>query len=184
MFAASVEDTEDEITLFDSLLRERVEEVFAQTRYLARKYTAVVANPPYMGVKNMSAELKQFVQDHYEDGKADLFAAFIMRNRQFLRHNAMLGMITMQSWMFLSSFEALRRDILQKCTITTMAHLGAKAFGSIGGEVVSTTAFVLLNSFIPHYFGTFIRLVDGESEKKKENTLRTAALQESGNQND
>ena len=65
-----------------------------------------------------------------------------------------------------------------------MAHLGAKAFGSIGGEVVSTTAFVLLNSFIPHYFGTFIRLVDGESEKKKENTLRTAALQESGNQND
>ena len=182
--ASSAEDTEAETTLFDSLLRECAEEVFAQTRYLARKYTAVVANPPYMGAKNMSGELKQFVQDHYEDGKADLFSAFIMRNRQFLRHNAMLGMITMQSWMFLSSFEALRRDILQKCTITTMAHLGAKAFGSIGGEVVSTTAFVLLNSFIPHYFGTFIRLVDGESEKKKENTLRTAALQESGNQND
>ena len=182
--ASSAEDTEDEITLADSLLRECADEVFAQTRYLARKYTAVVANPPYMGAKNMSGELKQFVQDHYEDGKADLFSAFIMRNRQFLRHNAMLGMITMQSWMFLSSFEALRRDILQKCTITTMAHLGAKAFGSIGGEVVSTTAFVLLNSFIPHYFGTFIRLADGESEKKKENTLRTAALQESGNQND
>lgn len=183
--AASMPEDEDSIsTLFDPLLRDRAEEVFAQTKYLARKYAAVVANPPYMGAKNMSAELKQFVQDHYEDGKADLFAAFIMRNRQFLRHDAMLGMITMQSWMFLSSFEALRKDILQKCTITTMAHLGARAFGSIGGEVVSTTAFVLLNSFIPHYFGTFIRLVDGESEKKKENMLRTAALQESGNQND
>lgn len=183
--AASAPESADDInTLFDPLLREHAEDVFAQTRYLARKYAAVVANPPYMGAKNMSSELKQFVQDHYEDGKADLFAAFIMRNRQFLRHNAMLGMITMQSWMFLSSFEALRRDILQKCTITTMAHLGARAFGSIGGEVVSTTAFVLLNSFISHYFGTFIRLVDGESEKKKENTLRTAALQESDNQND
>lgn len=179
--AASTEDTEAETTLFDSLLRERVEEVFAQTRYLARKYAAVVANPPYMGAKNMSGELKQFVQDHYEDGKADLFAAFVLRNRRFLRHNAMLGMITMQSWMFLSSFEALRRDILQKCTITTMAHLGARAFVSIGGEVVSTTAFVLLNSFIPRYFGTFIRLVDGESEKKKECMLRTAAFQEGSN---
>ena len=105
--AASAEDTEDEITLADSLLRECADEVFTQTRYLARKYTAVVANPPYMGAKNMSAELKQFVQDRYEDGKADLFAAFILRNRQFIQHCAMLGMITMQSWMFLSSFEAL-----------------------------------------------------------------------------
>ena len=183
--AASAQKNADDIgTLFDPLLREHAEEVFAQTRYLARKYAAVVANPPYMGAKNMSGELKQFVQDHYEDGKADLFAAFILRNRQFLRYDAMLGMITMQSWMFLSSFEALRRDVLQKCTITTMSHLGARAFGSIGGEVVSTTAFVLLNSFIPHYFGTFIRLVDDESEKKKEKMLRTAVLQENGNQND
>ena len=141
--ASSAEDTEAETTLFDSLLRECAEEIFAQTRYLARKYTAVVANPPYMGAKNMSAELKQFVQDRYEDGKADLFAAFIMRNRQFLRHNAMLGMITMQSWMFLSSFEDLRRNLLASSAIETMSHLGAGAFDSIGGEVVSTNAFTL-----------------------------------------
>ena len=74
--ASSAEDTEDEITLADSLLRECADEVFAQTRYLARKYMAVVANPPYMGAKNMSAELKQFVQDHYEDVKADLYGCF------------------------------------------------------------------------------------------------------------
>lgn len=157
--AASAEGAEAETTLFDSLLRERVEEVFAQTRYLARKYAAVVANPPYMGAKNMSAELKQFVQDRYEDGKADLFAAFIMRNRQFLRHNAMLGMITMQSWMFLSSFEDLRRNLLASSAIETMSHLGAGAFDSIGGEVVSTNAFTLKNSPSSGK-GIYIRLVD------------------------
>lgn len=157
--ASSAEDTEAETTLFDSLLRECAEEVFAQTRYLARKYTAVVANPPYMGAKNMSAELKQFVQDRYEDGKADLFAAFIMRNRQFLRHNAMLGMITMQSWMFLSSFEDLRRNLLASSAIETMSHLGAGAFDSIGGEVVSTNAFTLKNSPSSGK-GIYIRLVD------------------------
>lgn len=157
--ASSAEDTEAETTLFDSLLRECAEEVFAQTRYLARKYTAVVANPPYMGAKNMSAELKQFVQDRYEDGKADLFAAFIMRNRQFLRHNAMLGMITMQSWMFLSSFEDLRRNLLASSAIETMSHLGAGAFDSIGGEVVSTNAFTLKNNPSSGK-GIYIRLVD------------------------
>ena len=91
--AASAEDTEAETTLFDSLLRKRVEEVFAQTRNLARKYTAVVANPPYMGAKNMSAELKQFVQDHYEDGKADLFAAFIYRLFELVPKHGQLGFI-------------------------------------------------------------------------------------------
>ncbi len=158
--AASAQKNADDIgTLFDPLLREHAEEVFAQTRYLARKYAAVVANPPYMGAKNMSGELKQFVQDHYEDGKADLFAVFIMRNRQFLRHNAMLGMITMQSWMFLSSFEDLRRNLLASSAIETMSHLGAGAFDSIGGEVVSTNAFTLKNSPSSGK-GIYIRLVD------------------------
>ena len=158
--AASAPESADGIeTLFDPLLREHAEDVFAQTRCLARKYAAVVANPPYMGAKNMSAELKQFVQDRYEDGKADLFAAFIMRNRQFLRHNAMLGMITMQSWMFLSSFEDLRRNLLASSAIETMSHLGAGAFDSIGGEVVSTNAFTLRNSPSSGK-GIYIRLVD------------------------
>lgn len=166
--ASSAEDTEDEITLADSLLRECADEVFAQTRYLARKYTAVVANPPYMGAKNMSAELKQFVQDHYEDGKADLFAAFILRNRQFIQHGAMLGMITMQSWMFLSSFEDLRRELLNSSSIETMTHLGAGAFDSIGGEVVSTTAFTLKNGSSSGN-GTYIRLVNVSGDDNQSN---------------
>lgn len=157
--AAMPEDEDSVSTLFDPLLRGRAEEVFTQTKYLACKYAAVVANPPYMGAKNMSGELKQFVQDRYEDGKADLFAAFIMRNRQFLRHSAMLGMITMQSWMFLSSFEDLRRNLLASSSMETMTHLGTGAFDSIGGEVVSTTAFTLRNSPSSEK-GIYIRLVD------------------------
>ena len=158
--AASMPEDEDSVsTLFDPLLRGRAEEVFTQTKYLACKYAAVVANPPYMGAKNMSGELKQFVQDRYEDGKADLFAAFIMRNRQFLRHSAMLGMITMQSWMFLSSFEDLRRNLLASSSMETMTHLGTGAFDSIGGEVVSTAAFTLRNSPSSEK-GIYIRLVD------------------------
>ncbi|WP_270539148.1 BREX-1 system adenine-specific DNA-methyltransferase PglX [Bifidobacterium bifidum] len=167
--AASSPESEDGIdTLFDPLLREHAEDVFTQTRYLARKYAAVVANPPYMGAKNMSGELKQFVQDHYEDGKADLFAAFILCNRQFIQHGAMLGMITMQSWMFLSSFEALRRKLLDSSSIETMAHLGAGAFDSIGGEVVSTAAFTLKDNSSSGN-GTYIRLVDvsGDDNQSK-----------------
>lgn len=171
--ASSAEDTEDEITLFDSLLRERVEEAFTQTRYLARRYAAVVANPPYMGAKNMSGELKQFVQDHYEDGKADLFAAFILCNRQFIQRGAMLGMITMQSWMFLSSFEDLRRKLLDSSSIETMAHLGVGAFDSIGGEVVSTTAFTLKNGFSSGN-GTYIRLVNVSGDDNQSNACINA----------
>ena len=76
-------------------------------------------------------------------------------------------MITMQSWMFLSSFEKLREKVLNQNTILSMAHLGPRAFDTIGGEVVQTTAFTLSNVFIPGYQGAFFRLVDGNSEAEK-----------------
>ena len=121
--ASSAEDTEDEITLADPLLREHTEDVFTQTRYLARKYAAVVANPPYMGAKNMSGELKQFVQDHYEDGKADLFAAFILRGFELVPKNGFSGQVVMHSWMFLSSFEDLRARISRETSIIDLMHM-------------------------------------------------------------
>jgi len=86
-------------------------------------------------------------------------------------------MITMQSWMFLSSFEALRSRILNQHTILTMAHLGARAFDSIGGEVVSTTAFVLENTHKPDYRGAYMRLVDGNSEAEKMEMMAKAITQ-------
>ncbi|RSX52436.1 BREX-1 system adenine-specific DNA-methyltransferase PglX [Bifidobacterium callimiconis] len=146
-------------------LAEKAKIVFTQTRYLARKYTAVVANPPYMGSGNMGAELKDYVNRNYKGGKADLFAAFILRNLQLIQPNALLGMITMQSWMFLSSFENLRKDLLATNTIETMAHLGAGAFDSIGGEVVSTTAFTIRRAAARNgERGSYIRLVDVQGD--------------------
>ena len=81
-------------------------------------------------------------------------------------------MVTMQSWMFLSSFEDLRKWIIGEKTILSMAHLGARAFDTIGGEVVSTTAFCLLNGFVADYRGGFIRLVDGQNEANKASMLQ------------
>lgn len=122
----------------------------------------------------MNGRLGAWIKDNYPDSKSDLFAAFIERNLDLALKQGMVAMITMQSWMFLSSFEKLRTKILYHDTILSMAHLGARAFDSIGGEVVSTTAFVLENAPNPEYKGAYIRLVDGMSEAEKTRLLREA----------
>ena len=158
----------------------KAHQIIHQAKYLTNKYTTVVANPPYMGSKQMNSLLSEFVKREYPDGKSDLFAAFIERCAKLACPQGSVGMITMQSWMFLSSFEKLRSSILANQQINSMLHLGTRAFDSIGGEVVSTTAFVLTN--IPaetrtsarDRAGTFIRLVDGSSETEKINSLDNA----------
>lgn len=156
--AASAEDAEAETTLFDSLLRERVEGVFAQTRYLARKYAAVVANPPYMGAKNMSGELKQFVQDRYEDGKADLFAAFIYRLLEMVPEHGQLGFMTPYVWMFISSYEQMRQHIIRQEHISSLIQLEYSGFEGATVPICTFTlekghsdrksAFVRLSDFV------------------------------------
>ncbi|WP_429231093.1 BREX-1 system adenine-specific DNA-methyltransferase PglX [Aeromonas veronii] len=138
-----------------------------QASVLAKRYDAVIANPPYMGSKGMNADLKEFAKKQFPNSKSDLFAIFIERNLDLTTAAGMVAMITMQSWMFLSSYEALRARILGQHTILGMAHLGARAFDSIGGEVVSTTAFVLARPHLPTYQGAYFRLVDGNSEAEK-----------------
>ncbi len=162
-----------------SILDDRVAKVFRQSRYLGKQYAAVVANPPYMGSKNMGAQLKTFVQGHFKDGKADLFAAFMLRNRVLLAPAGKLGMVTMQSWMFLSSFEAMRKRILNTSNIETLAHLGAGAFDSIGGEVVSTVAFTLGSSRSGD--GVYVRLVDVHGDSEQAQALSAAAKRQDAN---
>ena len=145
-----------------------------QASVLAKRYDAVIANPPYMGSKGMNAELKEFAKKQFPNSKSDLFAIFIERNLDLTTTAGMVAMITMQSWMFLSSFEALRARILGQHTILGMAHLGARGFDSIGGEVVSTTAFVLAQPHLPTYQGGYFRLVDGNSEAEKAAMFKAA----------
>ncbi|MCA0378128.1 MAG: BREX-1 system adenine-specific DNA-methyltransferase PglX [Actinobacteria bacterium] len=154
--------------------------VVQQAVPLQRDYAVVVANPPYMGSKQMNALLSQFMKDEYPNSKSDLFAAFIERCTNLAGARGTVAMITMQSWMFLSSYERLRASLLTKQRITSMLHLGARAFDSVGGEVVSSTAFVLVNmspeglGATSKLGGTFIRLVDGTSEAEKLAALSTA----------
>lgn len=153
--------------LFLSDTHRRVLTVLRMADYLSPRYAVVLANPPYMGGKGMNARLSAWAKENYPNSKSDLFAMFIDRNLELVNKGGTIAMITMQSWMFLSSFEALRSRILNQNTILSMAHLGARAFDSIGGEVVSTTAFVLENTHKPEYRGAYLRLVDGNSEAEK-----------------
>ena len=162
--------------LFYSLTHKKVLQVLNQADFLSPKYQVVIANPPYMGGKGMSGRMGAWVKVNYPDSKSDLFAMFIERNLELAVKKGAVAMITMQSWMFLSSYEKLRNSILDKHTIISMAHLGARAFDSIGGEVVSTTAFVLENAHHPEYKGAYVRLVDGNSEAEKQASFK-AALQ-------
>lgn len=144
---------------------------------LSPRYAVVVANPPYMGGKGMNGRLSAWAKENYPNSKSDLFAMFIERNLDLTVKGGAVAMITMQSWMFLSSFESLRSRILNQHTILSMAHLGARAFDSIGGEVVSTTAFVLENTHKPEYRGAYLRLVDGTSEAEKMEMMVKAIAQ-------
>ena len=157
----------DEITLFDSNYEDKLN-TWNFRSLLARQYDVVVTNPPYMAVSNGDAALNKYIKDNYPDSKGDLFAAFIERCGRFARQNGYQAMITQHSWMFLSSFEKLRIKLLQSADIVNMAHLGARAFEEIGGEVVQTTSFVLRRAYTKGYEGTYCRLVEPTTQKGKE----------------
>ncbi|MFT6631877.1 MAG: type II restriction/modification system DNA methylase subunit YeeA [Bacteriovoracaceae bacterium] len=169
-----IEDKHPSGQLFLAVTHKKVLKVLNQIDYLRSKYHVVVANPPYMGGKGMNGRLGSWAKENYEDSKSDLFAMFIERNLRLALSGGSVGMITMQSWMFLSSFEKLRSKMLNQGTLTSMAHLGARGFDSIGGEVVSTTAFTLYNKRLDSYKGGYLRLLDGKNELEKKSSAKEA----------
>lgn len=134
---------------------------------LTERYHALVMNPPYMGGGNMNAVLSNYVKKNYEAGKADLFSVFMQVAEERLAENGKYGMINMQSWMFLSSFEKLRTHLLETLQIDSMLHLGPRTFDELSGEVVQNTAFVV-TKHTSYTTGTYFRLVDGKSCRDKE----------------
>ena len=134
---------------------------------LTDKYAALVMNPPYMGGGNMNAVLSNYVKKNYEAGKADLFSVFMQVAEERLAENGKYGMINMQSWMFLSSFEKLRTHLLETLQIDSMLHLGPRTFDELSGEVVQNTVFVV-TKHTPYTTGTYFRLVDGKNCGDKE----------------
>ncbi|QFS18804.1 BREX-1 system adenine-specific DNA-methyltransferase PglX (plasmid) [Acinetobacter indicus] len=122
-----------------------------QAKLLAKQYDAVIANPPYMGSKGMNTALKDFAKKKFPDSKSDLFAMFIERGFNWCKDSGFNSMVTMQSWMFLSSYEAMREKLLHDRTLSCMVHMG----NGVMGIAFGTAATVMLNNHISNYAGSF-----------------------------
>jgi hypothetical protein len=166
------EQTTD-ITLLPLL--ERVKLFATQTKYLTRKYAAVVANPPYMGSSNMGDVLKQYVHDNYRDGKADLMTCFMIRAKELTSELGYWAMINLPSWIALSSFKELREWLLSVNHIESFIDLGRGIFGSDFGSV----AFVCRNAQICQSHGYYRRLFERHVEVRTVERIRLLFLDES-----
>ena len=165
----AAEDTDGQISM-DSVgvedTAEQLNRLIDIGEIMARKYWVACTNPPYANTGSLGANVNSFVKKNYQDSKADLYSVFIERCAQMIVHGGYQAMITQHSWMFLTSFQKLREKMMHTDTIS-MAHLGARAFEEIGGEVVQTTAFVRRNSSISDYYGTYCRLVEPSTQQGK-----------------
>lgn len=164
----------------DAFLQYRQEELLKainQLITLGQKYHCVVDNPPYMGGGNMNKTLGAYVKIHYPDSKADLMACFMEAGLKVLHPHGFLGMINQHSWMFLSSYEDLRKKLIETTFFDTLLHLGPRTFPEIGGEVVQNAAFTFWNATSSEY-GIYLRLVDFLSTESKRDHL-TQLIRES-----
>lgn len=143
------------------------------------RYTTLIANPPYLGMRKAKDPLKRYAKKFYKRGAPDLCTMFIERAASLAQLRGAIGMITMHAWMFLDSYRELRPWMLSTMSIDSMAHLGTRAFDSIGGEVVQTTAFAITNATSDvDRVGIYLRLVDGRNEAEKDVVLRTVACEQ------
>jgi hypothetical protein len=172
----SVEARDLGSNLFLTETHKKVLRVLQQAEALTQRYQVIAANPPYLGGKQMPTELKGIAAKQYRRSKADLFSMFIERSLLLSAPLGYTAMVTMQSWMFLSSFVQLRAELISEKTVLVLAHLGSRAFDSIGGEVVQAAAFCLKNAPGPNCVGTYLRLTDGRNEAEKAAKARLSAV--------
>mgnify|MGYP002510922509 CR=1 FL=1 len=156
-------DESESPALYAADLIERGNRVLEQTRYLSRTYATVVGNPPYMGGKNMSAQLKKYVEEHYPKGKSDLFAAFMLRCMHLVPQHGYVGFMTPYVWMFIHSYEDLRKQIIDQDHISSLIQLEYSGFD---GATVPICTFVLQRGHSPEQ-GSYIRLSDFPGAKQQ-----------------
>ena len=160
------EEIRDEIHMMQPVVLNELLPMVQCAELLAQKYDVVVTNPPYMGGSGMDATLSGYVKKHYPDSKSDLFSCFIERGNQMVDMHGYNCMVTMQSWMFLSSFEKMREKVLSTKTITNLMHMENMVMGIAFGTAVT----VFRNDHIDGYKGTYnqIKLQDIENGFPKE----------------
>ncbi|MBZ9624737.1 BREX-1 system adenine-specific DNA-methyltransferase PglX [Clostridium sp. FP2] len=152
-----------------NIVLEKIPILVKQGRIMSKKYEVCITNPPYMANKNMNIRLSKYINKYYSSCKVDLYSVFIKKAMSFTKKYTSL--ITQQSWMFTSTFEDLRVDIVETKLISSLVHLGARAFSEIGGEVVQTVAFVLgKDGRTNEYIGNFIKLssINDSFEKERQ----------------
>lgn len=167
---ARFDEVSDDIDLSREIVLDSILPLVRVAEAMAQKYDVVVTNPPYMGGRNMNTKLLDRICADYPEGKADIFAAFISRTVDMTLPRRFTAMITQHSWMFLSSFESLRRKMLN-IDFPNMCHLGPRAFEEISGEVVQTTTWVSRKGYVGGYKGSFVRLLGYDSQSSKENAF-------------
>ena len=171
----AAEDTDGQISM-DSVgvedTAEQLNRLIDIGETMARKYWVTCTNPPYAGTSNLSVKLNNYVKKHYSDSKADMFAVLIERCSQFVLKCGFQSMITQHAWMFINSYESLRKKIYEK-RFLSLVHLGIKAFEEIGNDVVQTCAFVIQGKYFDGYNSQFVRLVDCKNYNEKEKAFLT-----------
>ena len=144
-----------------------IKKLIQQQKIMTDSYDVVITNPPYMGGKGFDSKLKNYIDKYYKNSKTDLFAVFMEKCGELTKRKRYTSMITMHSWMFLSSFETLRKNIIETKEIQSLTHLGTRAFEELGGEVVQTVGWITKNT-TPKKEGKYIRLVDFNNAQWKE----------------
>ena len=170
-------ETGGENTLFDEGLTKRANLVLAQTRYLSRQYAAVVANPPYMGSGNMGNDLKKFVNDHYKDGKADLYSCFYYRYETLTDRNGLFGTVIGDTWMFIKSFEAMRTNLIDCRHIESFIHI--RDISNHPDIFGANAAFIVSNETKKKH-SIFIKLTQNGSERKRSEFLQAVQQKTEG----
>lgn len=166
-------DINGEMNLFDSFgieaTQQRLQELVAVGEVLAQKYEVVVTNPPYMGASNMNPKLNEFIKQKYTDYKSDFFSAFIIRASEMTKQEGYCGFFTPYVWMFIQSYEKLRKYLYSKATIETLIQFEYSAFEE---ATVPVCTFAFKNSCI-NKKGCYLRLVDfrGGMEIQRQKTL-------------
>ena len=161
-------EVENDISIYTESVRQ-ITEIIRVSQAMSQKYDVVITNPPYMGLRNMSSKLFDYVMKNHKDTKQDLFGVFMrvcMDN--YCNRRGKVAMITQHVWMFTSGFEAYRKELYNSKTITSLVHLGTRAFEEIAGEVVQTCAFVIDKELVNEYRGRYIRLVNYSNAAEKE----------------
>jgi hypothetical protein len=163
--AIAAKELSDQLFLRDTHLK--VLRVLEQAEALSQRYHVLVANPPYMGGNGMNAAIKSFARSSYADSKSDLFSMFMEHGLKLAVPNGWLSMVTMQSWMFLSSFERLRSKLLSSRSIRSLLQIGYNSFPEMNSKIAQACAFVIFNG-TQSSPGSFLNLNDAKQAENKE----------------